>query len=139
MTTERWCQTCGGYQPLQHDHAEQPPSLFDPPVVREGLTPEQGRAERDKAMDAVESHTDFAWKQLALQTVRFLALNHQEFVADDLWGYIEKPSEPRALGPVMRAAQKQGLIEPTERYKPNPNRHSTPTRIWRSLLFEAAS
>lgn len=44
--------------------------------------------------------------------------------------------EPRAMGVVMRRAQRAGIIRPTDRYEPDttPGSHARPKRIWKSLI-----
>jgi len=107
--------------------------LFD------GLTLDQGRAKRDEALERVAANTNADWRVRALEMVFELAKYQRELVADDLWRYLEKPREPRALGPIMRAAQRAGWIAPTDRYVPNPNRHLTPSRVWSSRLYVEAA
>lgn len=84
--------------------------------------------------------TDSNWAELAYAAVLQVAHNQQEFTPDDIWETgLEKPSEARALGGVMRRAKDDGVIEKTGRVKPTTQResHGTDVTIWRSLIYTA--
>lgn len=107
------------------------PSLFDVPA---------GIEARDQAIEQVEAHADPTWKLHATAAIRWLARTRPEFTTDDVWQELHVrnhggPREPRALGALMVAAAKQGLIEPTDRYVPSqrPDCHRRPVKVWRSL------
>jgi hypothetical protein len=90
-------------------------------------------AARDEAVDRVERHADPTWKVRALEAVRRVP-SGSLFTTDDLWGDgLDEPREPRALGAVMRAAQRGGLAVPTDAYRPSdrPVCHRNPKRVWR--------
>lgn len=96
---------------------------------------------RDQAVKQVERHADPEWLLAARRAVAELAHTRTEFISDDVWTLIEKPSEARALGPVMLWAQREGLIAPTDRVRQSaqPKCHAMPRRVWRSLAYRAAS
>jgi hypothetical protein len=90
-------------------------------------------AARDEAVDRVERNADDGWNARALETVRRIP-SGTLFTSDDLWGDgLDEPREPRALGAVMRAAQRGGLAVPTDSYRPSdrPVCHRNPKRVWR--------
>jgi hypothetical protein len=100
---------------------------------------EQAIENRDSAIDQVEKNASARWKKAALDAVSWVAANNEEFIVDAVWqrlGTLPEPSEPRAMGAVMRRAVKQGLIKGTDRYLPSSRTtaHRNPRRIWRSLL-----
>lgn len=70
---------------------------------------------------------------MAYVVVRTLASTGKPFTPDDVWEMgLERPREPRALGPVMMRAARAGLIYPTGRWvkSENPAQHATPIREW---------
>jgi hypothetical protein len=77
------------------------------------------------------------WVEAALDAVKYVAETAREFTSDDLWDHITQPREPRALGAVMRNAQKLGYIKATDRWTPSERVecHGRPVRVWASLLI----
>lgn len=78
------------------------------------------------------------WAKAAYEVLVKVATLNQEFTPDDIWeAGLEKPSEARALGGVMRRARVDGLIEKTGRVKPTtqPESHGTDITIWKSNIF----
>ena len=106
-------------------------------AIREGeRLREQGIAQAEGGAPAVA-----LWEAVAV--VRLLALRHRTLTTDDVWKRLEAIGaltlpEPRALGAVMRRAQRQGYVEPTEEWRLSvrPACHRRPLRIWRSLLWD---
>lgn len=94
---------------------------------------------RDRDMERVERAADPEWKDAAydavVQTAREIP---RGFIVDDVWHRIprtiEAPLEPRAMGPVMRRAQSDGVIVPTNEYRASARvtAHRNPRRVWRS-------
>lgn len=94
-------------------------------------------AARDDAIDRVDQAADPAWKDAALAAVRRVAARQVELITDDVWAELgDGPAEPRAMGPVMLAARRLGLVEPTDRTRQADRvvNHARPQRIWRSLI-----
>lgn len=103
------------------------PSLFD-------LT--EARRRRDEALDAVAAAAPQEWRERAYETVCAVASRQAYFAADDIWAAgLEKPHEPRALGPVMMRAVKEGVCEATAytQHSKSVTQHSQPIRVYRSL------
>lgn len=106
----------------------------------------QGDLLRDEALERVERGAPYWWKEAAMNAVRDVAQVRSggEFTTDAVWlklcwsiGKAAAESvEPRAMGAVMRAAQGEGICEPTDRTRKSvrPACHSRPIRVWRSLL-----
>lgn len=97
--------------------------------------------EVEQIIEATTAAAGEEWREAAERMVEHLALTQAEFNADDLWeAGLERPRESRALGGVMRAARKAGIIEPTGRYVPSRIKgcHSGPKAVWRSLVFVEA-
>lgn len=98
-----------------------------------------GATLREQAIDRTE-RANQGWIRLALQVVRDLAHSNAEFTTDKVWHYLkddEPPTEPRAMGAVMRKAVAEGLVSNTNRTvcSVRPGCHRRPIRVWKSLLF----
>ena len=98
-----------------------------------------GDALRDAAIRRVADNANPDWKVEAVRVVSTVAQRMPEFTTDDVWHLIEEVThEPRAMGPVMKAAAAAGLIEATDRFKltERPSRHRAPVRVWKSLVYK---
>jgi hypothetical protein len=92
-----------------------------------------------QAINKVERNADEQWIITALFIIYFLAIEQTQFTADMVWEEFEHyptvtTHEPRAMGAVMRKAQKIGFISRTSFFV-NSNRtscHNGPKRIWKS-------
>ncbi len=97
---------------------------------------EEGRRQRDLALSRVQLNKE-DWIREAKWCVFNCAKDHSELTTDDVWamGLRHPEGDARALGPVMLAAQKAGVIEPTDRFRPSRivTYHAAPKRIWKSL------
>lgn len=92
-----------------------------------------------KGMHEVESHADPEWRVRAARAIIKVAKEKELFSTDDVWATgLDKPREPRALGPEIVSAQTAGIIAPTNVYKPTSqaSRHRAPVRFWKSLIFK---
>lgn len=157
MTVARYCQTCKSYAEGSHPHGLAPEAaqtgLFDapappnpwadlaapvipPPAVIPTHT--EAGAARDAALEAVDENADEDWKDRALEAVRRTALEHDEFISDDIWttSGLDRPRESRAMGPVLRRAAALGYIEKTGKALPSAQGHLRPVHVWRSKLRE---
>lgn len=95
--------------------------------------------QRDDGMARVWNNaTD--WQLAALRAVHACACEHETFIVDRVWEYLdgEPPHDLRAMGMPMRIAAREGWIEATEAYRPSSRKsaHCNPRRVWRSLLKE---
>lgn len=97
----------------------------------EALTGEQLR---DEALERVEAAANDTWKTEALHVVRHLSAMGTSFTTDDVWSRLTGVAtpEPRAMGPVMLAAQRAGYCYPTDRFRKSrrPEHHAGPIRVW---------
>lgn len=88
----------------------------------------------DEALERVENGTDPAWAALARAAVRTLADRGAPFTTDDVWDYladqdVAAPREPRALGPIMKAAGTDGTLR-LEGYASSRRRHGSLLRSY---------
>lgn len=102
------------------------------------ITEAQERA--DRAVERSAAHADPDALDYWFGVVWALARREPEFSTNAVIEYGDgshRLIEPRALGVVMRRAQKAGVIRPTDRYEPDrtPRAHARPKRIWRSLIY----
>ncbi len=122
-------------------------SLFDVPAVAtpppspraaERVRPLHARARRDAAVAAVEGAASEAFLAAALAAVRTIATTRDTFIVDDVWavlGPLVPPTrDKRAMGAVLMAARREGLIQPTEAFRASaqPQCHANPRRVWAS-------
>jgi hypothetical protein len=92
----------------------------------------------DQAVEAVEAGADDQWLRAARARVEVHAACRQPFTTDEIWADLSRlhpqitTPEPRAMGAVIRAAVKDGLIKATGGYKASerPECHRNPKRIW---------
>lgn len=94
----------------------------------------------DRAVQRSGEHSDPEVLDWWVGVVWEAARRHSEFSTNAVFELAESPPrmiEPRAMGVVMRRAQRAGLIRPTDRYEPDrtPGSHARPKRIWRSLIW----
>ena len=96
----------------------------------------QNQIQQSKTAQAkVESGASGQWKDYCLSLIQNIAMVNQRFTSDVVMlAMTEKPHDPRALGPLMKKAQKNGYIRPTNEYRPSVRRHATPLRVWESLI-----
>jgi len=109
-----------------------------PPASPRSFDGEESRALRDVALERVE-RASRAWQEKAIAAIRNVARRRKTFLVDDVWlEDLEQPREGRAMGAAIRRALSEGIIERTEEFRPSARRtsHSTPRRVWRSLIFE---
>lgn len=103
----------------------------------------QGELFKADGMRRAEEHAPVSWRGWAELAVRWVALRRPEFTTDPVWSVleawdVEAPPEPRALGPLMKAACGWRWCAPTERtsLSVRPECHRRPIRVYRSRLFK---
>jgi len=102
----------------------------------------QGELFKADGMSRAEMHGPPSWRGWAELAVRYVAEHRERFTTDPVWTVLESwsvpvPPEPRALGPLMKAACTWGWCEPTgETHKSvRPDCHRRPLAVYRSRLF----
>lgn len=116
--------------------------MKDTRILPQGAGPlfdstEAGRRNRDEALERVERAADEEWKERAWAYLNRMAKAQPEFCAEDLWlAGLDKPREPRALGPLLMHARRDGLIAPSGRYRQSASasRNSGDAKVWLSLV-----
>ena len=91
------------------------------------------RAKRDASISKVASKNPVQIRK-AIELIRFLAPKLADFTTDDLFPCPSEAgfTDPRAIGAIMRKAQRLGLIIPTDRVRNSSQTscHSRPKRVW---------
>ena len=110
---------------------------------KERPDPKEGERRRDEAIDRVDGAAPPEWKYYAYRVLRALCAIKVPygFTTDDLYfaiqdaGYPPDPPEPRAYGPLMKRAESEGLIAPTDEFRltERAKAHRRPKRVWRVL------
>lgn len=102
-------------------------------------TVEQGDlfAITQEAVQRAADHADTDWLRDAARAVRTLAAQREPFTTDDVWALLNATStatthEPRALGAVIRQAQRDELIRTTGEWRKStrPECHTRPCAVW---------
>ena len=90
--------------------------------------------------DESRPEADFltVWSELAYRTVELLTQRQATLTTDDVWTRIEhlpKPNDPRALGPVMLRAQRNGLLTRSGSFRVSQHKanHKRPVAVWLSV------
>lgn len=98
---------------------------------------------RDNALRRVAHNVDTTWATAAERAIHTVAARQPSLTSDDVWQLLQTwnvapPHEPRAMGAMMKRAQKQGWIKPTSTFKPTTRvqAHSSPTRVWQSEIWK---
>jgi len=102
----------------------------------------QGELFKADGMLRAEMHGPPSWRGWAEIALQYVAERRERFTTDPVWSVLEAwkvpvPPEPRAIGPLMKAACGWGWIEPTgETHKSvRPDCHRRPLTVYRSKLF----
>ena len=116
--------------PEKYAKRMQPDPVPDASIFDEAAS----EAAKEEGMARVDRHAPPLWKETAYRVALYLARSRETFTVDDLWSYVEKPPEPRALGPLVTRMKKEGVwIETGMRVKSRiPAHHSYPIEVYRS-------
>jgi hypothetical protein len=102
-----------------------------------------GAIARDAAMDAVERAADSEWKRKAWEAFVYVAKRRKAFTTDAVWYMLQEwkvsaPREPRAMGPMVSRARREGICEVTGDMKKSERVgcHRRPIEVYRSKIFE---
>jgi hypothetical protein len=100
------------------------------------------RAERADGMERADAHAALDWKSEATHMIETFARERDSFFGWEITVELrrlgtETPTD-RALGPLLVAAAKRGLIEKSSDHAHNPLAHGCPSPRWRSRIRKAA-
>ena len=115
--------------------------LFDPdpepaghrdPTAAPLPTRPQARARRDDAMQRVDANADDDWEDAAIRLVRDLPRGH-EFLTEDIREALDAGGfhvhDRRALGPLVKAQQRAGIIDAIG-YRAARSSNLSPKVLW---------
>lgn len=98
-----------------------------------------------QAIDHAASGADAQWWREAAAAISLLCKRGTPFTTDAVWFLLDKSGvkthDPRALGAVVRAACKDGLIRPTGEYHKSTRKecHRRPLAVWRPVISRKVS
>jgi hypothetical protein len=95
---------------------------------------------REEAIRRVTVHADPDWKTAAYETGLQLAGSRETLTSNDIFDAMPdtvNTHEPRAMGAVLRALKRDGILEATDRFVTSTSlvAHGRPTRVWRSKMI----
>ena len=101
----------------------------------------KGDAAKEEAIERVRASADPSWMNHAWAAIVMVCHESHAgwttITSDLVWErlaewHAPKPHEPRAMGPVMRRAVKEGLLRPTSTFRPSamPQNHRRPVRVY---------
>jgi hypothetical protein len=97
---------------------------------------------KQQGIEAAYQYANVDWKKVASDAVRKCALEMPEFTTDDVWIIIRKTGittqTNAALGAIMLAAQRSGMIKHTGNYVASKNftNHKRAVSLWQSLIYK---
>ena len=102
----------------------------------------KGEAYKADGMRRAEMGTPPTWRGWAEDALRYVAEHRELFTTDAVWAVLlhwkaPPPPEPRALGPLMKAAAGWGWCSHTGEYRQSVHaaNHRRPIAIYRSHLY----
>jgi hypothetical protein len=120
-----------------------PPKPPRPPNYREIFDADWGDEEKRKGIDRVyRGKKNRPWAVWAIFLSHDVLLAKEYISADDIWYAcwkhdVKPPGDGRAMGAVLRALARDGLIAKVERTRQTERvaSHRRPLQVWRSLLY----
>jgi hypothetical protein len=89
---------------------------------------------RDEGMVAVLVATDEEWKVAAERRLDDLARSGERFTSEDLTRVVGVPPSPNAVGAIVNAAARRGVIRPVGfTNATRPSQHSATLRVWEGV------
>lgn len=101
---------------------------------------QEANAAKDEAIARVEAHANEEWLEQARWAIHLVAASRPSFTSQEVWPHIPgETHDKRAMGAAMRAAEREGIIEPTLTWQQSDSivNHRRPQRVWRSLLWRS--
>lgn len=115
----------------------------------------EARLSRDAAIAAVGTHASKTWLRMAVKAVKYVAERREYLTTDSVWYVLEvrwrseivaSPAERRAMGAVMREAQRLGYVELSGMTTLNSHIrrhvesiratcHARPLTVWKSKIW----
>lgn len=103
---------------------------------------DEGVAARDDAISNAEANANDRWFAAALAAVGVIAARGEPFTTDRVWALLARMGvdthERRAMGPVMLAARRAGIVEATDEFRASvrAEHHCGPVRVWVSTRVD---
>jgi hypothetical protein len=117
------------------DPPKNPPK--DPPTLKDA------RVAADDAISRIARSANPEWTGLMYRIGVRIAHHMPYFTTNQMFDVLEQfdPDrvpyihDRRALGPVMRNLNKDGVCVSTQQYQPATRRHCAPLLVWKSLIY----
>lgn len=103
---------------------------------------DQTERKKQAGIEASYQAANSYWKNAAAKALQKVAKNNPEFTTDDIWpilaGQGVHTNNNIALGAIMQAGSRSGVMQKTGRYieSKNPKNHHRPVAIWHSNLYK---
>lgn len=98
---------------------------------------DEARSGREVGMLRSERRAGEEWKDYADEFIFVYLTMRRELFCDDLWeAGLEIPAQPKALGPRLVAAAREGWMVKSGQYRPSVRSHLQVKPVWSSLIFE---
>lgn len=139
-----WCDAhVPSYERRRFDewHAKVAEDLSRARSAQRGQQWSEAGERRDLGMAMAETGADDGWMDRAWgHLVRYLRGN-AEFFVDDFWATsgLDRPSESRALGPLVNRAARDGLMRKSGEFRKSVASNLTEKPVWASLIYEGPS
>lgn len=101
---------------------------------------------RENSIEQV-TKSNVAWLAEVASVLEAVARKYSTLTSDDVWNELKEwsvpvpaPTDPRAMGPVMKNGVKDGIIAATGDWivsdtPATPRNHGRPQRVYRSLIY----
>ena len=92
-----------------------------------------------RAYSLINSGEDYSFVRQSLRAIKRLSKTQELITSCDVWELLDSanitPVNPRSMGVAVKLAQKNGLIERTDGFKPSRRKQANqrPVRIWRLI------
>lgn len=102
---------------------------------------DQAEQKKQDGINLAYRNAPSIWKEAASTALIAVAKRTFEFTTDDLWQELASQGihtgENRAMGAIMQAGNRSGVIEFTGEYKPTTRvvGHKGPKAVWRSKIY----
>lgn len=106
---------------------------------------DQNEKKKQEGIEASYQGADSYWKNAVREALVQCAKNYKEFTTNEVWDIVDglgiTTGENRAMGAVMQAASRSGMIRKTGQYKESRRRsqHNQPIAIWKSNIYGVKS
>lgn len=107
--------------------------------MTQGTIFDQVERKKQAGIEVAYQYADLDWKKIASDAVRDCALTMPEFSTNEVWDKINYTGVTthtnRALGAIMQAAARAGMIKKVGYIASNKS-HNSPIILWQSIIYK---